>query len=122
MDTAAAFRQWITTDAVFTAHECPVDNRPMLNSKRGAMIAHLEDVCGGEAERRLFLAYVFGVDSSADLTCRQQNALYLWLAPFKVRPNDPDDKRWAVGNPRAAATAAAVVTAARLAAGQLVLL
>ena len=89
----------------------------MPDSKRGAMVAHLEDLCGGEPERRSFLKYVFGVSSSADLTCRQQNALYLWLAPQKVS-SDPKDKRWVVSNPKARATAGAVVDAAIVEAGQ----
>lgn len=118
MTVAQGFREWITSDKVFADHGCPVDNQPMLNSKRGAMIAHLEDVCGGEPERRSFLKYVFGVESSADLTCRQQNALYLWLAPQKAN-SDPTDKRWVVTNPKARSTAAAVVSAALVEAGQL---
>lgn len=118
MSVAEAFREWIMSDQVFTDHGQKVDNQPMLNSKRGAMLGHLDEICGGEPERRSFLKFVFGVDSSTALTCRQQNALYLWLAPQKASP-DPADKRWIVSNPKARATAAAIVKAARLAAGQL---
>lgn len=121
MSVAEAFKAWITSDQVFRDHGTFVDNQPMLDRKRGAMIAHLEDICGGEAERRSFLKYVFDVDSSADLHCRHQNALYLWLAPQRVNPHDDNDKRWEVGNAKARATAAAVVAAALRAAGQLTL-
>lgn len=112
--TALAFKQWINSDSPWAQRGKPVDNQPMLDSKRGAMIAHLEDVCGGEKQRRSFLKYLFGIDSSADLTCRQQNALYLWLAPKPVN----DSKQWTVSNPKARATAEAVVRAALLEAGQ----
>ena len=118
MSVAEAFRQWITSDQVWADHNTPINNYPMLSSKRGAMIHHLEELCGGEPERRSFLKYVFGVDSSADLTCRQQNALYLWLDPQKAN-DDPADKRWIVSNPKAPATVAAVLDTVRRAAGQL---
>lgn len=113
--TAEAFRSWITSDRAFADHGRQVDNQPMLDTKRGAMIAHLEELCGGEKPRRSFLKYVFGVDSSADLTCRAQNALYLWLAP---KPEEPGSKHWVVTNPRARNTAMAVLAAALIAAGQ----
>lgn len=112
---AEAFREWINSDRAFTDHRKPVDNFPMLDSKRGAMIGHLEQLCGGERERRTFLKYVFNVESSADLHCRQQNALYLWLAPRK----DDLAGQWGIGNAKAPATVAAVLRAALVAAGQM---
>ena len=114
-EKAVAFKRWINSDKIFTDSGRPVDNQPMLDSKRGALISHLESVCGGEKQRRSFLKYLFGVDSSADLTCRQQNALYLWLAPKSVAGS----KQWTVSNPKARATAEAVVRAALIEAGQL---
>jgi hypothetical protein len=117
-ETAQAFKAYIHSDRIFADRGKPVDNQPMLDSKRGAMLGHLEELCGGVKERHTFLRYVFGVDSSTALTCRQQNALYLWLAP---KPADliAGASTWVVTNPRAKATAAAVLAAALIEAGQM---
>lgn len=116
MGTAAAFREWINSDAPFAlAGADPAKAaQPCVPHHFGALMGYLDDLCGGAPERRSFLKHVFGVESGRDLHTRHINALYYWLA---VRPDA--DGKWHVTNPKARATAAAVVSAALVAAGQM---
>jgi hypothetical protein len=119
MGTADEFRAWINSDEPFNlSHADPSKaDQPRVAHHLGALIGHLNALTGDDGARRLFLKYCFDVESSRALTVRHVNALFYWL---NVAPDG--EGKWQVRNPRAAATAAAVVTAARLAAGQLVLL
>lgn len=116
MGTADEFKAWINSDEPFKlAGADPAKAaQPVVPHHLGALIGHLNDLTGSDGARRSFLKYLFGVDSSKLLHVRHVNALYYWLA---VRP-DPEGK-WIVTNPRARATAAAVVSAALVAAGQM---
>jgi hypothetical protein len=116
MTTAAAFKAWINSDAPFElAHADPaLAARPLVPHHLGALIGHLNRVCGGDGERRSFLKYCFDVDSSKLLHVRHINALYYWL---RVQPDA--EGAWHVTNAKAAATAAAVVRESLLAAGQM---
>lgn len=109
-----AFKTWINSKGPwFRVSKDPrYADQPMAGNKLGVLVKHLNDACGGERERRSFLKFVFGVESSKQLTCRQMNALYLWLEP---RPND--EGVWAV-RAQAAATAKEVVRAVLIEAGQ----
>ena len=51
------------------------------HGKKGAIVGHLEEICGGKKERRTFLRSVYGVLSSRDLEPWQWNALWRWLGP-----------------------------------------
>lgn len=116
MTTAAAFREWINSDAPFklAGADTSKASQPCVPHHFGALMGYLDGLCGDAGRRRSFLKYVFGVDSGKDLHVRHINALYYWLA---VRPDD--DGKWHVTNPKATATAQAVVTAALVEAGQL---
>ena len=116
MTTAAAFRDWITSDAPFKlANADPAKaSLPCVPHHLGALIGHLNDLTGSDGARRSFLKYLFAVDSSKSLHVRHINALYYWLA---VR-QDAEGKYY-ISNPKARATAAAVVSAALVDAGQL---
>ena len=116
MGTADDFKAWINSDAPFElANAAPAKAaQPVVSHHLGALIGHLNQLCGGDGERRSFLKYCFDVDSSKLLHVRHINALYYWL---NVKPDD--EGKWQITNPRARATAAAVVTAALVAAGQM---
>jgi hypothetical protein len=113
--TAKAFKAWVNSDAPFKlAHARPSEAaQPLVPHHLGALVGHLNTVCGSDDARRLFLHYCFGVDSSKALHVRQINALYYWL---RVAPDR--EGKWSVTNAKASATAAAVVAVSRLAAGQ----
>lgn len=131
-ERAARFKQWLNSDAVFTAtgHDLKNADHPTTAGTVGALVGHLDRVCRGE--RHLFLEYLFGVKSSKDLHVRQRNALLAWLAPrcfeyaekipadyeFPNMDGDPDKEVWLVRR-KCFDTAAAVVEVARLAAGQI---
>lgn len=114
MSHAEEFKVWINGDGPWrrVGKDARYADHPMVDTKLGVLVKHLNDACGGERERRSFLKYIYGVDSSKDLTCRQMNALYLWLEP---RPDAEG-----VWRPRALAvsTAKEVVRAALIDAGQ----
>lgn len=110
MDTAAEFKAWLLSEAPFKLARA----EEAIPNHLGALVGHLDTTCGGTENRHLFLEYLFGNQSAKALTPRQANSLYLWLA---VRADA--EGKWQVTNPRARATAAAVVTAALRAAGQL---
>ena len=116
MTTAAAFKEWIQSDAPFelAGADTKTASQPCVPHHFGALMGYLDAVCGGAGARRSFLRYCFGVSSGKDLHVRAINALYYWLA---VRPDA--DGKWAVTNPKAQATAAAVVAAALVEAGQM---
>lgn len=132
---AAKFRAWINSDRVFVDRgrnpafsDFRADND---RGRLGAVLGHIEDLTGGE--RKLFLRYVFGVDSAADLSVTQRNALWAWLSPRKFGAADPipaeyeppdldaaDAKAsWWLVRRSCRAAAQAVVHAARVEAGQL---
>ena len=131
---AAAFKAWINSDRAFldTGHTLDYADFPRTAGGVGALVGHLNRVCGGDEPRRLLLHYCFGVDSSRDLHVRQRNALYAWLAPrcfeyAELIPTDyetpdldgdPDKEVWLVRR-QCAVTAALVVLAARAALGQM---
>lgn len=133
-ERAHRFREWIMSDAVFLAsgHDLKFAAMPRSDGTVGALVGHLNRVCGGDVNRRMFQHYVFGVDSSRDLHVRDRNALLAWLAPrhfgyFDRIPADyeapdleadPDKGQWLCRR-QCAVTAAAVVEASRLALGQL---
>lgn len=48
---------------------------------RGAYVGWLDAICGGARERRLLLHYLFGAESSNDLTGQQWDCLRRWLRP-----------------------------------------
>ena len=55
------------------------DNAPLVEGWRKAITGRLSRMTGSDNGRHAFLAWVFGVTSSNDLTNGQWNALYLWL-------------------------------------------
>lgn len=110
MVKAEEFKAWLLSDAPFQLARA----EEAIPNHLGALVGHLDNVLGGTANRHLFLEYLFGNQSAKALAPRQANALYLWLA---VRADE--EGKWHVTNPKARATAAAVVTAALEAAGQL---
>lgn len=116
MTSAADFRAWITSDEPFRlAHANPkVAAQPVVPHHLGSLLGHLDALCGSADARRLFLRYCFDNDDNERLHVRQINALYYWLC---IRPDA--DGKWVITNPRAQATALAVVREAQLAGEQL---
>lgn len=76
----------------------PISVEPLSMGHMGALIGHLEEVCGGDEQRHAFLAYIYGVDSSRQLTVEQWSRLKEWLDPRPIEePVGPSGKqRWAV--------------------------
>lgn len=130
-ERALAFREWITSDAPFKG-DATKAAFPTTAGTVGALVGHLNRVCGGDVNRRMFLHWCFGVDSSRDLHVRDRNALLAWLAPkhfdyaervpldYEAPDLDAETERgqWLVRR-QCRVTAEAVVEAARLALGQL---
>jgi hypothetical protein len=116
MTTAAAFKEWILSEEPFklAGADPKFAAQPLVPHHLGALIGHLNTLTGSNDARRHFLKYLFDVETSRALHVRHVNSLYYWL---NVK-QDADEKYY-IGNPRAAQTAAAVVAAAREAAGQL---
>lgn len=62
---------------------------PLSDGWKKAVIGHLTRLTGGENGRHKFLAWVFGEESSTDLSERQWHALRAWLDIQKT-----DDGQW----------------------------
>lgn len=114
MKTASDFRAWLNSPAVFTARGWSQSRAAMPAPNHTGLIAsYLNDLCGGERERRSFLRYLFGVDSLKKLDTTQLNALWAWLSPAPL-----DNGEWGV-LPQCKHWAGLVVRAAAVEAGQL---
>ena len=88
---AAFFRDWLNSPEVMT--ELPPEGSPPVTPKFvGALVGHLNSICGSDERRHTFLRYLFGVTSSKHLTAKQWVALYAFLAPKQ----NPDDSKWYV--------------------------
>lgn len=130
----AKFKAWLNSNAVFldTGHDLQYAAMPRTEGTVGALVGHLNAVCGGDEARRLFIKYCFDVESSRDLHVRDRNALLAWLAPkhfdyteripaeYEMPDFDADPEKgfWLVRR-QCRVTAAAVIEAARLMLGQL---
>lgn len=114
MKTAADFRAWLNSPAVFKARGWS-ESRSLIPAPQhvGPIAAYLDQLCGGERERHSFLRYVFGVDSLKKLNTLQQNSLWAWLSPAPL-----DDGTWGV-LPRCKHWAEACGRAALIEAGQM---
>lgn len=116
MSSAADFRAWITSDEPFKLSNASpaLAARPLVPHHLGTLLGHLDTLCGSEVDRRLFLRFLFANEDNNLLHVRYINALFYWLC---IRPDG--DGKWVVTNPRAAATAQAVLAEARLAGEQI---
>lgn len=134
LERADRFREWIASDRVFidTGRGLSYAAHPTTTGTIGALLGHLNAVCGGDEARRLFLKFCFLVDTSRDLHVRDRNALLAWLAPrhFEMGDKIPADYEWPdldrdldkgfwLVRAKCRDTAALVVAAARARLGQL---
>jgi hypothetical protein len=110
MASAAAFKAWINSNAPFQlANANPrTAAQPLVPHQLGALLIHLDTLCGGADNRRAFLRYCFANEDNDMLHCRHINALFYWL---HVRPDG--EGKWVVTNPNAQRTARAVVAEAQ---------
>lgn len=135
-ERAHRFKEWINSDRVFidTGHDVKYAAMPRTDGTVGALVGHLNRICGGDEARRLFIKFTFDVDSSRDLHVRDRNALMAWLAPkhfeyFERVPVDYESPAFDADTEKGqwlcrrqcAATAAAVIESARLALRQLMM-
>lgn len=82
MRTVTDFKAWINSPQVFAARGWSEARSYTASPQHiGPIAAYLDDLCGGEKERRSFLRWVFGVDSLKLLSPIQLNSLWAWLSP-----------------------------------------
>ena len=99
MDTVdlPAFKLWLNSGPI----SVPVFPR----NRRGPLVAHLNVLFGGDAERHDFLKWVFEYQSTKGLTNAKKWRLWKWLSPEPVDSGDGADT-WTI-RPQCYETAAA---------------
>ena len=86
MTSALDFKEWINSRAPFDlANANPaLAARPLVPHHLGTLLGHLDVLCGGDENRRVFLRFCFANEDNNMLHVRHINALFYWLT---IRPD-----------------------------------